>query len=60
MQQPLNCTGVRANQCRELAAAARDEYSRQTLSQMAVELDAEAEAIEAGDDPDVPIAHQGL
>jgi len=38
---------LRAKQCRELAAVARDEYSRKTLAQMAVELDEEADTIEA-------------
>jgi hypothetical protein len=37
----------RAEECRELAERARDEYSRSTLSQMAVELDEEAEKIDA-------------
>ncbi len=37
---------MRARQCRELAKLARDQYSRDTLSQMAVELDEEAEKIE--------------
>lgn len=37
---------IRARQCRELAKLARDQYSRDTLSQMAVELDEEAEKIE--------------
>jgi hypothetical protein len=38
---------LRAKQCRELAALARDDYSRNTLRQMAVELDEEADRIEA-------------
>jgi hypothetical protein len=38
---------LRAKQCRELAALARDDYSRKTLTQMAVELDEEADTIEA-------------
>lgn len=38
---------LRAKQCRELAAAARDDHSRRTLSQMASELDAEADIIDA-------------
>ena len=37
----------RAKQCRQLAALARDDYSRKTLTQMAVELDEEADSIEA-------------
>lgn len=37
----------RAKQCRELAAVARDPYSRQTLTQMADELEAEADLIGA-------------
>jgi hypothetical protein len=37
---------LRAKQCRELAALARDVYSRETLSQMAIELDEEADLIE--------------
>lgn len=36
----------RAKQCRELALAARDDDSRRTLSQMADELEAEADKIE--------------
>ena len=50
---------LRAKQCRELAAVARDDYSREALSQMAVELDAEAEAIEAEDDPKMPLPPMG-
>jgi hypothetical protein len=38
---------LRAKQCRELAAIARDDYSRDTLAQMAVELDQEADRIDA-------------
>ena len=38
---------LRAKQCRGLAAIARDDYSRKTLTQMAIELDEEAERIEA-------------
>ena len=38
---------MRARQCRELAALARDDFSRDTLSQMAVELDEEADRLEA-------------
>lgn len=37
---------MRAKQCRELAKVARDGYSRKTLTQMADELDAEADEIE--------------
>jgi hypothetical protein len=37
---------TRAKQCRDLAALARDSYSRETLSQMAVELDNEADTID--------------
>ena len=37
---------MRARQCRELAQVARDEFSRVTLSQMAAELDEEADQIE--------------
>ena len=44
---------LRAKQCRELAAVARDDHSRTTLTQMAVELDAEADEIEAGEDPEM-------
>lgn len=43
----------RAKQCRELAVAARDDHSRRTLSQMADELEAEADKIaaeESGED----------
>ena len=36
----------RAKQCRELAKDARDDQSRQTLSEMAEELDAEADNID--------------
>ena len=44
----------RARQCRDLAERARDEYSRSTLSQMAVELEDEADKIdvEEGGDQD--------
>ena len=38
---------MRASHCRELARAARDEYARNILSDMAVDLDAEADRIEA-------------
>ena len=51
---------MRAKQCRELAAVARDDYSRQTLAQMAVELDAEADAIEASEGPEMPLPPLGL
>ena len=37
----------RAIFCRELAVDARDEQSRQTLSDMAADLDAEADLIDA-------------
>jgi hypothetical protein len=40
----------RAQQCRELAALARDAYSRETLTQMSVELDEEADTLEAEED----------
>lgn len=44
----------RAEQCRELAARARDEYSRSTLMRMALELEAEADRIDGqeADDED--------
>jgi len=42
----------RAEQCRDLAERARDEYSRSTLSQMAAELDDEAVRIEAEEGAD--------
>lgn len=51
---------MRAKQCRELAAVARDDYSRQTLTQMAVELDAKADAIEAGEGPEMPLSPVSL
>ena len=38
---------LRAKQCRALAATARDDYSSQTLSRMAEELDLEAVTIDA-------------
>lgn len=38
---------MRARQRCELAAVAKDAHSRETLTQMAAELDAEADAIEA-------------
>jgi len=47
----------RAEQCRDLAERARDEYSRSTLSQMAAELDDAADKIDAeegGDEDDSP------
>jgi hypothetical protein len=37
----------RAKQCRELAAVARDDYSRRRLSQIADELEEEADLIDA-------------
>ena len=37
---------VRAKQCRELAKIARDEQSHKTLSEMANELETEADALE--------------
>lgn len=37
----------RAQLCRELAEVARDDYSRQALARMAVDLDAESDSIEA-------------
>lgn len=54
MSDESNRFSVRARQCRELVAVARDEDSRQTLTQMAAELDAEADHIEAGEDPNMP------
>jgi len=50
---------MRAAQCRELAAVARDDYSRQTFTQMATELDAEADEIEAGEGPNIPLLPMG-
>ena len=38
---------ARAKQCRDLAASARDEYSREALTQMADELEEEAKKIES-------------
>lgn len=38
---------MRAKQCRDLAAVARDAHSRKTLAQMADELEAEADLIDA-------------
>jgi hypothetical protein len=38
---------ARAAQCRKVAAAARDETSRRELSEMAIELEAEADRIDA-------------
>lgn len=43
----------RAKQCRELASRARDEFSRGQLSQMATELDEEADKIEAEEAQDL-------
>ena len=43
---------LRAKQCRELAAMARDPYSRDTLSQMALELETEADEIEKAETSD--------
>jgi len=40
---------IRARQCRELATVARDELSRRQLSDLADELEAEADRMEAGD-----------
>lgn len=37
---------MRARQCRELAELAKDDYSRGTLTQMALELDEEADLLE--------------
>ena len=42
---------MRAHQCRELSKLARDDHSRQTLAQMADELDEEATRIEAENGP---------
>ena len=41
----------RARQCRELAAVARDQISRDELTQIAIELEMEAERIEAEEAP---------
>ncbi|HEY4070047.1 MAG TPA: hypothetical protein VGM04_00630 [Sphingomicrobium sp.] len=41
---------LRARQCRELAAVARDHISRDELAQMAIELDMEADRIDAEED----------
>lgn len=41
----------RAEQCRELAKTARAKEDRETLSQMAEDLDAEAARIDAEDAP---------
>jgi hypothetical protein len=38
---------LRAKQCRELAAIAKDNYSRRTLTQMASELEDEAMLVDA-------------
>lgn len=51
---------MRAKQCRELAAVASDDDSRETLTQMAVELDAEADAIETDEGPEMPLPPVGL
>ena len=59
MSDESNRFRMRARQCRELAAVARDHYSRQTLSQMAEELEAEAAAIEAQEDPEMPLPPAG-
>ena len=40
---------LRAKQCRELATLARDDFSRDTLTQMALELDEEAAILDAGE-----------
>ena len=37
---------MRARKCRELAEEAQDDYSRRTLTQMAIELDEEADQID--------------
>jgi hypothetical protein len=50
---------LRAKQCRDLAAVARDDYSRQTLTQMASELDTVADQIEADEDPEMPLPPMG-
>ena len=50
---------MRARQCRELAAVARDDHSRQTLTQMATELDAEADQIDADEAPKMPLPPKG-
>ena len=39
----------RAKECRELARRAHDEYSRETLTEMAAELEAEADELEKGE-----------
>lgn len=39
----------RARQCRALAEVARDSFSRKTLTEMADDLEAEAEKIEAAE-----------
>jgi hypothetical protein len=43
---------ARARQCRDLAERARDEASKHELATMAVELDEEADRIEAENAPD--------
>lgn len=47
MSEDLERFRFRAKQCRELARLARDDYSRQTLTQLGVELDEEADKIDA-------------
>ena len=37
---------LRAGQCRELAAVARDQQARDTLTQMAADLEAEADLLD--------------
>lgn len=60
MSDESNRFRMRARRSRELAAVARDDYSRQTLTQMAAELDAEADAIESGEGPEMPLPPVGL
>jgi hypothetical protein len=43
----MQTASMRAQQCRELAKPARDENSRRTLADMSVELDAEADLLDA-------------
>lgn len=47
MSDESNRFRARARQCRELAEVAKDDHSRQTLSQMAVDLSEEADRIDA-------------
>ena len=47
MSEESNRFRMRARQCRELSKVARDKHSRETLTQMAAELDQEANEIEA-------------